>query len=195
MSVAARRAAWADLHREAVRGLAGRLETSFDALRVRAELEPELLARRPRPEAWSGALVLEHVGLMDRFVFVLVEKIAARTRARLARGEPWPTAAPDLERVARAALLPRVWPHPAHMTPTGSVPPAESAAVLAADRDRARAWLGEFPAGEGTLHRIRMSRVEGDDRLELYQFLELVARHAERHAAQIDRAVGAPRAS
>lgn len=188
MSAAARRAAWAAQHRDAVQDLLRRSDAAFDALLMRAELDPERLARRPHAAAWSGAEILEHVALMDRFVFVLVEKIAAKTRARLARLEPWPTAPPDLERVARAALEPRVWPHPAHMAPAGLQAPAESTAALARDRERCRAWLAEFPAGEGTLHRIRMSRVEGDDRLELYQFLELVARHAQRHAAQIDRA-------
>ena len=193
MNAAARRAAWAEEHRAAIPGLAGRLEAGFDGLRERAALDPALLAARPPGGGWSGALVLEHVGLMDRFVFVLVEKIAGRTRARLARGEPWPRSAPGLEVVARAALAPRVWPHPLHMTPTGTSTPAESAAVLAGDRARALAWLLEFPSGEGTLHRIRMSRVEGDGRLDLYQFLELVARHAERHAAQIDRALAQAR--
>jgi hypothetical protein len=188
VSAEARRGAWAAQHRDAIADLLRRSDAAFDALLARAALDPVRLSSRPHAAAWSGAEVLEHVALMNRFVLVLVDKIAARTRARLARLEPWPTAPPDLERVARAALEPRAWPHPPHMAPAGGLTPAESARALARDRERCRAWLAEFPAGEGTLHRIRMSRVEGDDRLELYQFLELVVRHAERHAAQIDRA-------
>jgi hypothetical protein len=77
------------------------------------------------------------------------------------------------------------------MTPTGALSPADAALHLADDRARLLAWLDEMPAGEGTLHRIRMSRVgadDGDDRLDLYQWIELVVRHADRHARQIDRA-------
>jgi hypothetical protein len=192
VSPEAERAAWAAQHRDANQDLLRRSDAAFDALLARAELDPQRLARRPHAAAWSGAEILEHVALMDRFVLVLVEKIAARTRARLARGEPWPTAPPDLARVAQAALEQRAWPHPPHMAPAGALTPSQSAAALARDRARCRAWLAEFPAGEGTLHRIRMSRVEGEDRLELYQFLELVARHAQRHAAQLDRAAAGP---
>lgn len=57
--------------------------------------------------------------------------------------------------------------------------------------------MGEIGKNVGRDHesaarsqRIRIARVEGAGRLE---FLELVARHAERHAAQIDRPVAAQR--
>ena len=165
--------------------------SALDALIERAGWDAEALARRPSSGAWTGAEVLEHVATMHRFVFVLIDKIARQCRARLERDEPWPTAAPGLDVVAALADSGRSWPHPQHMTPTGALAPEQSARGLAGDRARVLAWLDAMPAGEGTLHRIRMSRVGedgGDDRLDLYQWIELVLRHAERHARQIDRA-------
>jgi hypothetical protein len=44
-----------------------------------------------------------------------------------------------------------------------------------------------MPGGQGSLHRIRMSVVGDDDRLDLYQFLAVLALHLERHAAQARR--------
>lgn len=76
------------------------------------------------------------------------------------------------------------------MVPTGDVEPADAARTLGEDLARATALLDEFPRGEGTLHRIRMSMVDGDDdRLDLYQYLEIVRLHAARHVAQVERAL------
>ncbi|MEM7306230.1 MAG: DinB family protein [Planctomycetota bacterium] len=186
---------WRAQHSKANSDLAERCRSTFGRL-VRLASEPQArLAAVPPDGGWSPAEVLEHVALADRFLLLLVDKLAERTRRRLARGLPWPDAPPGLEDVARAAASPRRWPHPEHMTPTGTRSPAESAGQLARDAERALAPLQAWPEGQGTLHRIRMSRVGeetgGDGRLDLYQYVELIVRHAERHARQIERALGA----
>lgn len=182
--------------RATIEGLRARLEEAFDLLAERARIDPELLARHPAgggPRAWSGAEILEHVVLANRSLLLLVGKVRDKSVARAARGEAWPARPPALEVVAEAARAPRRWPHPEHMTPTGALAPAASARELGGQRARCLAFLAELPAGEGTLHRIRFSRIERPeedaDRLDLYQWLELIARHAARHAGQIDRTV------
>lgn len=183
-------AAWRAAHAEAITDQRARLERALGALIDRAALPAERLRARPAGGGWTGAEVLEHVARMHRFVLVLIEKVAARSRARLARGERWPTAPPGLDVVAGLAASERRWSHPAHMTPTGVLAPAEAAERIARDRARLLELLDALPSGEGTLHRIRMSAIEGDDRLDLYQWIELVVQHAERHARQIDRIRG-----
>ncbi len=161
-----------------------RLERSFGELVRWSRADPERLERST--DGWNGREILEHVALANHYLLILVEKIRDRARAKLRRGEPWPRGATDLERVA--AAVPGPWAHPDHMTPTGDAAPAESARRLEEQLARCLACLDEMPDGQGTLHRIRMSRV--DARLDLYEYLELVARHAERHVAQIERVAG-----
>ncbi len=185
---AADRARWRTEHARARHALRARLHETFASL-LRVTEEPEEFLRfAPAPGEWSGLSVLEHVTLTDRYLLRLAEKIARKCRARLARGEPWPKAAPRHEVLAQVAHDRRPWRHPEHMTPTGSVSPAAVARRLHDDAAQVAAILDSIPPGAGTLHRIRISVLpEGEDRLDLDQMLDFLGRHAERHLRQIDR--------
>lgn len=179
----------------AIAALAAELERTFGALIERCRADATALSRRSDSAStsgpWSGLEVLEHVALTDRFLLLLADKIADRCRRRLARGLPWPTSVARFELLLPLTDRAFTWTAPAHMRPTGGVTPTACGEALARDLGRCRALLAEFPAGEGTLHRIRMSVV--DERLDLYQYLALVALHARRHLGQLERAL-APRA-
>lgn len=186
---------WRALHRAGGRAVEARLVAAFAALRAPlAAPEPdERLTRRPAPEGWSALEVAEHVALASGFLLLLARKIAGRARRRAARGERWPTAPPEIALLAEVATDRRRWEHPPHMTPSGRLPPAAVAARLDGVLAEARALLAELPAGEGTLHRIRISALPGAPRLGLLQLLEFVARHAERHVRQQREALAAAR--
>jgi DinB superfamily len=167
-------------------GLAG----AFDELLARIDGGEERLDRRPPGGGWTPREVLEHVTRTDRFLLILADKIAAKSRLRAARGAAWPAHPPRFEHLAGLAGRELAWDAPQHMRPRGDVPATELRARLAADRAHALALLDGSPGGIATLHRIRMSVVGGaDDRLDLYQFLEVVRLHALRHGAQIERAL------
>lgn len=163
---------------------------AFDELLARVEVGAERLDRRPPDGGWTPREVLEHVTLTDRYLLILADKIAAKARLRAARGASWPAHPPRFEHLERLAGRALAWEAPAHMRPSGNVPASELRARLAADRAHALALLDGAPGGVATLHRIRMSVVGGDDdRLDLYQFLEVLRLHARRHVAQIERAL------
>ena len=134
---------------------------------------------------WSPLEIGEHVVLADHYLLLLARKIADKARARTRRGEPPPTSPSRCDALEKLAARDFRWSSPDHMLPTGRLALAEVRARLGEDLARCESLLAEFPAGEGALHRIRMSVV--DERLDLYQFLCLIALHAERHAAQVRR--------
>lgn len=171
--------------RAAIAARRASVSEAFDLCLAFVEVDEPLWSGRPTPEAWSVREILEHVTLTNHYLLILVDKLAAKCRKRLAAGQappsaPSPTA--DLERIAARAFR---WPHPEHMTPTAELDRAELDRRLRADRDRCLALLGEFPDGGGALHTIRMSVV--DARLDLYQFLAVIDLHARRHARQMER--------
>jgi hypothetical protein len=174
-------------HRAATAALIARLERVFARLDAAFQAAPDELARRPAPDAWSAGEVLEHVALTTGFLSILLEKIARRARALVAAGAEWPTRAPDVERLEALARGSGGWPAPEHMLPRGTLDPPAARARLAALGRACRLLLEELPAGEGTLKRVRMSRVEGDDRLDLLQYATVLVLHAERHLAQLAR--------
>lgn len=173
---------------EAVARSRARLEGAFDALIAWCDEPAALLETRATPQAWSAREVLEHVVLADRFLLLLVEKLAARGLRRAAAGALPPAEPQALEDLELLALPEHRWSHPAHMAPTGSLAPRAAARELAAQRARCLRVLADAPAGEGALHSVRMSALPGGTRrLDLYGYLTVVALHAERHRAQLER--------
>lgn len=172
-------------HQQAIDARRASLREAFELCRQFVAADEPLWSTRPAPDAWSAREILEHVTLTDHFLLILVDKLSQRCRKRLARGDEVPTQSAstvDLEHIARREFT---WPHPEHMTPTGTLGPAELDRQLCADRDRCLALLDEFPTGGGALHTIRMSVV--DARLDLYQFLAVIDLHARRHVRQLER--------
>lgn len=187
----AERQAWRELHRAATTEVGSRLAQTFATLRAPLALPERRLRQRPGPERWSALEVAEHVALASEFLLLLAQRIARRAQRRLARGATWPSAPPDLAGLAAVARDRGRWTHPAHMTPSGARPPAEVAALLDAVLARALALLAAMPAGEGTLHRIRLTVLPGAPRLDLLAWIDFLGRHAERHVAQLRAALAA----
>lgn len=184
---------------ERVETLDARLVAAFARLAC-AETTVGALARptdwdaHPRGGGWSPAEVLEHVALANRYLGMLIHKLARRAAQRAKRTSPPrpEERADELERLAARSFR---WPHPAHMAPSGAVEPGRVRAELERQLADLRATLREAADGRGALVRMRFSLARsidgGDDRLDLYQWLLLVALHAERHAGQLERALRA----
>ena len=168
--------------------LARRLSSAFRRVEERLESDGASLRRAPPGGGWSALEVAEHAALMNHHVLLLLDKIAARCAEKAARGErppPDPSPLADLEKLAGREFR---WESPGHMVPGGHATPREIAGTLRRQRRRCLALLARMREGEGALHAISMSVVGG--KLDLYRYLALVALHLERHAAQIDRALG-----
>jgi hypothetical protein len=146
-----------------------------------------MLASRPANGGWSNAEIAEHVVLVNRYLLILADKIARKSAARASRGEPVPERPPRTDHLESLAQREFTWESPAHMLPTGSVPIADVVAALDEQRLRCARLLATAQGGEGALHTIRMSVVQGNDRLDLYQFSCVIALHAERHARAMQR--------
>jgi len=173
--------------RALVAELAASLSADFRNLRTWLEVEGALLHFRPRPDAWTVEQILEHVTLTNRFLLLLIEKLQARARKRAERGEPLPQVAPRFDHVEALGRHSFRWLHPEHMTPTGGVSPAELRSRLERQERECLDALRRMPNGEGSLHRIRLSLLETDEHLDLYQYLYFLGVHMRRHRAQMER--------
>ena len=177
-----------------VETLAARLARAYEELEACFDLPEERLARRPAPEDWSPAEVLEHVSLTSHYLLVLVAKIADKVRRRQARGLTPRSAPPRFEHLDAFASTDYAWDCPEHMLPTGSAAPREVRTRLRVQARAIAELLDEFKTGEGSLHTLRLTLLDPagrlGDRLDLYQYLYFLGLHAERHLAQIGRALG-----
>jgi hypothetical protein len=163
------------------------LQQERDALLAAVQrVAPADRGRRPAPDRWSVAEILEHLVKVERSVAMLV---ATRGREPLppTMEPPVPDAA---ARVAGLRGRERKVDVPDAMRPSGAVSADEALEALAASR---RALLDAAAAAEPAAleHRTYHHAILG--RLTLRDWLAFVAHHEARHAAQIDEVAAALR--
>ena len=164
----------------------------FEELVTFCDLPTERLQHRNDPAQWTGHEVLEHVHLANGFLLKLVTKIRHKAERRLSLDVPYPESAPEFEGLSHLVLREFSWAHPSHMEPRGELSGSRVKEGLRGDLKSCREQLHALPPGAGTLHRIKMSVVGPEAMLDLYQYLEVIALHGERHIEQLKRCTSGP---
>ncbi|GAA4035498.1 hypothetical protein GCM10022409_20240 [Hymenobacter glaciei] len=165
-----------------------KLETAF------AQLDdwfaaPEAIRRyHPADGGWTIDEILEHVALTNHYLLILIEKGAAKA-LKNAHGLDLATEL-DARQSARVRLdeisQPGAfkWMRPDHMAPHGLKSGPEVAATLRQQLHQCQAVLSRLPNGEGVLCRTTMT-VNELGKMDVYDFVYFLGKHAERHLAQI----------
>lgn len=78
------------------------------------------------------------------------------------------------------------WIRPEHMEPTRQKLMSEVRAIMKGQREECLQILDQVKAGEGSLHKVRMS-VQSLGKLDMYQWLYFLVQHAKRHTVEIER--------
>lgn len=167
-----------------------RLTTAFDELNGWFAAPAPLRSYQPANGGWNIDEILEHVALTNHFLLILIEK-GANKALKNAHGLDLGT-----ELVARQSARARLdeisqpgaftWMRPDHMAPQGLKSGLEVAATLRQQLEQCKAVLARLPNGEGVLYRTTMT-VNGLGKMDVYDFVYFLAKHAERHLAQIAR--------
>ena len=169
-----------------------KLETAFSQLAGWFAAPDDLRRYRPANGGWTIDEILEHVALTNHYLLILIEKGAAKA-LKNAHGLDLAT-----ELAARQSVRVRLdeisqpgaftWMRPNHMAPGGLKSGPEVAATLRQQLRQCQAVLGRLPNGEGVLYRTTMT-VHELGKMDVYDFVYFLAKHAERHLAQIDGVV------
>jgi hypothetical protein len=148
-----------------------------------------LRAYRPADGGWTADEILEHVGLTSHFLLILIDK-GARKALELAPKhelpsaiEPYSIDSAALEEIGRRGTF--RWVRPEHMEPSGRADLEVVRNQLREQFDRCRRHLEAMPNGEGALYKTTMT-VNALGKLDVYEYIYFVAKHAERHLAQLD---------
>jgi hypothetical protein len=145
---------------------------------------------RPGNGGWTADEVLEHVGLTNHFLLILIDKGAAKAlenQAGLdltAALQGYRFADPRLDEIGLHQSF--EWMRPAHMEPTGAKPLIEVRRQLREQLRHCHRVLDALPNGEGVLYRTTMT-VNELGKIDVYQYVYFLARHAERHLTQLAR--------
>jgi DinB superfamily len=159
------------------------LDRSRAALRASVDaIDAPLRQRRPEPDRWSAAEVLEHLSIVER---LFSGRIADAIDAARASGlDPEAAARTPLPEAIHARMMDRVnkrhAPDPAR--PTGTLDAQTAWDALEGGHRRLRALVG---GADG----LALSQVSIDHAffgaMNVYQWVELMAAHETRHTEQI----------
>ncbi|TGE08485.1 DinB family protein [Hymenobacter fodinae] len=145
---------------------------------------------RPADGGWTGDEILKHTALTNHFLLILIEKAttkALRNSAGLDLAQElgqYQFKQTLLEEVGISRSFP--WVRPEHMEPRGQKSPAEVQTPLREQLQQCLRSLARLPNGEGVLYRTTMS-VNGLGKLDVYEYLYFLAKHAKRHVMQLAR--------
>ena len=166
------------------------LVSAFSQLGDWFDAPSPLRAHRPLAGGWSIDEILEHVALTNHYLLILIEKGATKAlknhhnldlATELSAQQFDRT---KLDQIGQHRSFP--WVRPEHMEPKGAIPSAEVATTLREQLRQCQQVLSRLPNGEGVLYRTTMS-VNGLGKIDVYEFVYFLAKHAERHVTQIKK--------
>lgn len=148
------------------------------------------MAYSPR-KGWNVPQILEHVSLTNHYLLILIRKGRAKAIELAAKPGKLETALSEFR--PNAARLDAIadpgafeWIRPEHMEPTGTANLDEVSARLNAQFAECRQTLSDLARGEGLLYLTTMT-VNGLGKLNVYEYVVFLCRHAQRHLEQLRR--------
>jgi hypothetical protein len=147
---------------------------------------PALRERRPTPESWTVAEVVEHLAVVQEGIAGLVAHLIAKHRAALPPEEGTAPVVPTLD-VRRVLDRRRRIEARENVRPSGTL---DAAAAWERLERGTPALRDAVRAGDGLAIGALAANHPALGRLDLYQWIVFVGAHEGRHAAQI-REIGA----
>jgi hypothetical protein len=152
---------------------------------------PESLrAFRPGNGGWTINEILEHVALTNHYLLILIEKGAAKAAKNInnlnlaTELTNYQFERAKLDEIGQHKSF--EWMRPEHMEPRGTQTVTEVAQTLRKQLEQCEKILQQLPNGEGVLYRITMS-VNDLGKINVYELVYFLAKHAERHLTQIEQ--------
>jgi hypothetical protein len=154
------------------------------------EKPEDIRAYKPQNGGWSINQILEHVSLTSHFLLILIDK---GTRKALENAQKSTLDAALEQYVFDPAKLDEIgvyqsfdWIRPEHMEPTGQKSLADVRITIQEQLQRCLTHLDNMPGGEGVLYKTTMT-VNNLGKINVYEYIYFLAKHAERHIAQMER--------
>jgi hypothetical protein len=169
--------------------LRNEITNTFAALSQWLARNDTVRSYRSPHEEWNVGQVLEHVAMANHYLMLLIDKgvkkAVRRTDTEKIEHElkNYRLSNPLLEEIGINNSFP--WECPPHMRPSGAIPAEDICGMLGEQESRLMDLLGMLQNGEGVLCKTSLS-VHSLGRLDVYQYIYFLLKHAQRHIAQME---------
>jgi hypothetical protein len=148
----------------------------------------EVKSYRPNDGGWTISEILEHIALTSHFLLILIDKgskKALKNINELSIDELLTSEELNLEKIDRIGMHKSFdWIRPEHMEPTGEKEDQEIIDQLISQMTRCLNQLETLKNGEGLRYKTTMT-VDGLGKINVYEYIQFLSKHAERHIYQM----------
>ena len=166
------------------------LVETFSAIDTWFDKDENLRGYKPAEGGWSVNEILEHIGLTNHFLLILIDK---GTKKALQNAQKLDLQAELKGHVFHWDKLTEVglhksftWIRPEHMEPAGMKPLEEVRAQLKEQVNLCLDYLDQLKNGEGVLYKTTMT-VNDLGKINVYEYIFFLAQHGKRHITQMQK--------
>ena len=143
---------------------------------------------KPKNGGWSIDQILEHIGLTNHFLLILIDK-GTRKALEISKKQEWHlqigTEVFHSEKLDEVGIHKSFnWIRPEHMEPKGEKPLVEVRTQLKDQVSHCLNYLEQLKNGEGILYKTTMS-VNNLGKINVYEYIYFLAQHGKRHLLQM----------
>jgi hypothetical protein len=166
------------------------LLAAFAAIDQWFDKDTDLRRYKPADGGWSIDEILEHIGLTNHFLLILIDK--GRSKAlqnihQLDLAAELRNQAFHYDQLAQVGLHKSFdWIRPEHMEPKGEKTLPEVRKQLKDQAAACLATLDKLKNGEGVLYKTTMS-VNNLGKINIYEYVYFLAQHGHRHITQMEK--------
>lgn len=166
------------------------LQQTFSEIDTWFDKEPELRNYRPANGGWTINEILEHIGLTNHFLLILIDKGTSKALQNIHQlnlQEVLQANAFHADKLQEVGVhLSFNWVRPEHMEPVGMKPLEDVRAQLKEQVERCLNNLAQLPNGEGVLYKTTMT-VNDLGKIDVYEYIYFLAQHGKRHIMQMEK--------
>ncbi len=163
---------------------------TFSTIDTWFDKDAELRNFKPVNGGWTINEILEHIGLTNHFLLILIDKGANKALQNVHRLDLQTELQNHVfhyNKLAEVGLHQSfTWIRPEHMEPTNKKPLGEIRHQLKEQVNRCLGNLDKLKNGEGVLYKTTMT-VNDLGKINVYEYIYFLAQHGQRHLTQMQK--------
>lgn len=166
------------------------LTTTFDSIDLWFDKDSQLRQFKPQNGGWTIDQILEHIGLTNHFLLILIDKGTSKALANVSKldlNEELGKYVFHKDKLTEVGLHKSFnWIRPEHMEPKAEKTLHQVRQQLKDQVKQCMDTLDKLKNGEGALYKTTMT-VNDLGKIDVYEYIYFLAQHGQRHLTQMTK--------
>jgi hypothetical protein len=176
--------------KELIKEIKDFLNVTFESIDLWFDKDENLRQYKPQNSGWTIDQILEHIGLTNHFLLILIDKGTNKALANTSKldiEEELKTYTFHRDKLTEVGLYKSFnWIRPEHMEPKSEKTLTEVRQQLKEQLSICLTYLDRLKNGEGVLYKTTMS-VNELGKIDVYEYIYFLAQHGQRHITQMTK--------